>query len=148
MKLYLSDIENFAFKSECPRTIRSKTLYYDGITHVTEVSKKSWSNWYLGRTCHACVYFLLDGEEVVYIGQTTKETRTRQHEKDKVFTDVWFVPVRQPYQIILENNLLSKYRTRYNKQHPKIKSKTSVCDLRKSKYHITQEEIDKIYLSL
>lgn len=125
MKLYLNDIKNFAFKSSSKRYIRPEIICDDGYIVVTELHSKSWSRWDLSNykqdVNDACVYFLLNENEVVYIGQTTKENRPFAHEKDKEFTDVYFIPVKYPYNLKLEQNLLSKYTTKYNKQYYKRK---------------------------
>jgi hypothetical protein len=121
MKLYLKDIKNFCFKSSNNRYIRPIVTYDDGITITTELHSKCWSKWSLDNhkidVNDACVYFLLDQDEVVYIGQTLRENRPFNHEKDKKFTDVYFMPVKSPYHFKIEKSLLSKYRTKYNKQY-------------------------------
>jgi len=71
------------------------------------------------------VYFLIEKEEVVYIGQTRLSNRIKQHKKDKIFSEVWFFPIKFPYNIIFENNLLSKYKTKYNKKYAKFISLTN-----------------------
>ena len=152
MKLYLKDIKEYAFQSDSLRVIRPKTLYYDGINHVTSVSNMSWRKQNQfdldGRGYHACVYFLIEKEEVVYIGQTTNEYRVRNHEKDKSFDDVWFFPTKAPYQIILEEKLLSKYKTKYNKRYFNRLKNKSTLDYYTNKRRVTPEQIKNLYLSL
>ena len=152
MKLFLTDIKKYSFESDCNRTIIPKTIYYDGINHITELSQKTYlrnNYWELnGRGSNGCVYFLIKDNEVVYIGQTINKTRIRQHEKDKNFDAVWFVPCKIPYHIRLEEMLLSKYVTKYNKKYTEKKVKKRVSELFKPKYYVTDDDIQKIYLSL
>ena len=149
MNLYISDIKKYAFESMFKRSITSKLLFNDGIMRITEVSKNVWNKeyWVLdGRGYHACVYFLVDNEMIVYIGQTTSEYRIRQHEKDKQFTSVWFIPVKAPYQIVLEQKLLSKYKTKYNKRYSNLLKQPS--ELYLNKMRVDKDELQNIYLNL
>jgi hypothetical protein len=152
MRLFLEDIKHYAFQSDCNRTITPKTIYYDGINHITELSQKTFlrnNDWRLNaRGDNGCVYFLVEKEEVVYIGQTINKTRIKQHEKDKTFDSVWFVPCKIPYQIRLEEMLLSKYVTKYNKRYNEKKIQKKVSELFKPKYYITEQDIQNIYLNL
>jgi hypothetical protein len=119
MKLYLKDIRDYAFKSSEPDKIRPNTIYYDGIVTIKDIDSKIHirSKWYLEGYDRksACVYFLVDNEEVVYIGQTKTEYRPIAHKRDKKFTDIYYVPLRDPYHLKFEKKLLSKYITKYNK---------------------------------
>jgi predicted GIY-YIG superfamily endonuclease len=152
MKLFLNDIKNYAYKSIFDDCIKAKTIYKDQIIILDEVSEKSYikQSWYLSRfSDNACVYFLLDKEEVVYIGQTRSSNRIKQHKKDKIFSEVWFVPVKFPYNIIFEINLLSKYKTKYNKRYSRLTQQNNITSkIQRPKNMVTQEEIDNIYLSL
>ena len=121
MKLYLKDIKNYAFNSSESDKIKPNIVYYDGLTTVKDVDSRMWKNdtWSLGRfnrNC-ACVYFLLDGHEVVYIGQTKCEIRPKHHKRDKQFNSIWYIPLKDPYHIKFEQKLLSKYKTKYNKMY-------------------------------
>lgn len=116
MKLYLQDIQEYAFKSCFNDSIKPKTIYNDGIVCIYETSRKA-PNWTLGkrhREEYGCVYFLLNDNEVVYIGQTVNEFRVRAHIYIK-FTDIYFIPFKVPYHIKFENKLLEKYVTKFNK---------------------------------
>lgn len=152
MRLFLEDIKDYSFESDCNRSIIPKTIYYDGINHITELSQKTFLRnncWELNsKGSNGCVYFLLKEKEVVYIGQTINKSRIKQHEKDKDFDSVWFVPCKIPYQIRLEEMLLSKYITKYNKRYNEKKVQKKVHELFKPKYHITEEQIKNVYLNL
>lgn len=152
MYLYLKDIEDYTFESSCNRNIRSKVIENDGISIVTELTNKLWcrtKNWILDKN-DACVYFLMKENVVVYIGQTTRENRIKQHEVDKDFDSVRFLPLKYPYNKKIEYKLLAKYLTKYNKSYPihniyfqKIKE-----EKKKIKDIILQKEIADMYLNL
>ena len=145
MKLFLKDIEGYAFESWFNDSISSKLIYNDGISIIYETDLKCHINkWDLGKyhiNNNGCVYFLLDKDEVVYIGQTGNANRIKQH-KDKIFTDVYFIPFRFPYHIKFENQLLKKYTTKYNKRYSGVKTAN------RPKYAVTPEEIRNVYLNL
>jgi len=145
MKLFLKDIEGYAFKSAFNNSISPKLIYKDSISIIYETDLKCYlSKWGLGKyhnNINGCVYFLLNNNEVVYIGQTGNEYRIRQH-KDKIFTDVYFIPFRFPYHIKFENELLKKYTTKYNKRYSGVKTAN------RPKYAVTPEEIRNVYLNL
>ncbi len=150
MKLFLNDIKNYAFKSVFNDTISAKIIYKDDIITLDEVSQKSYIRqcWYLSKySQNACIYFLIEKEEVVYIGQTRSSSRIKQHKKDKIFSEVWFVPIKFPYNIIFETNLLSKYKTKYNKRYA-TKKQENYITFSRPKYMVTQEEINNVYLNL
>jgi hypothetical protein len=150
MKLFLNDIKDYAFKSVFNDKISAKTIYKDDIIILNEISRKSYEleYWHLSKYSeNACVYFLLEQEEVVYIGQTRSSDRIKQHIKDKIFSDVWFIPVKFPYNMVFENNLLSKYKTKYNKRYGK-KIEENYMRFLRPKYMVTQEEINNVYLNL
>ena len=148
MKLSLQDIKHYSFESGCNRSIYPITIYYDGLNHITELSQKTYlrnTSWRLSPLSgESCVYFLLQDNEVVYIGQTIRPNRIKEHEKDKNFNSVWFIPTRIPYQIRLEEKLLSKYTTKYNKRYNKNNINTSINSIQKSKYYITDERVKEI----
>jgi len=64
-----------------------------------------------------CVYFLMQGEEVVYVGQTNcLPDRIIWHRRDKkVFDGVWFLPVDAGDLVLLEGRYIDRFRPRYNK---------------------------------
>jgi hypothetical protein len=150
MKLYLDDIKDYAFCSRDNTCIRPNILYNDKVITLYETYLKA-QNWSMSKyhqgKC-ACVYFLLNENEVVYIGQTSNEFRIRQHLKNKVFTDVYFIPFRHPYQIKFETMLLSKYKTLYNKKYFNEMKVKSVIEYKMPKYYFTEEMIKQIYLNL
>lgn len=69
----------------------------------------------------ACIYFLLDGEQIVYVGQTRSSVRSRirQHKKDKVFDRVSIIPLEErnhrPSVIEVESAYIAKFSPKYNK---------------------------------
>ena len=61
------------------------------------------------------VYFLLKGEEVVYVGQTTKGmSRPFQHALDKDFDSVKVIETEKENLDILEGCFIEKYTPKYN----------------------------------
>ena len=61
------------------------------------------------------VYFLLQGEEVVYVGQTTQGySRILQH-KDKIFDKVRYIECTKDDLDTLESEYILKYSPLYNK---------------------------------
>jgi hypothetical protein len=88
------------------------------------------------------IYFLMDGEELVYIGSTTKgEHRIGQHRFKKQFTHYLFQEIKFENSLMdaekieqllfLESRLISFYRPKYNKSLPvtKFKSVESIKNL-------------------
>jgi excinuclease UvrABC nuclease subunit len=68
------------------------------------------------------VYFLFDGEELVYIGKSWNcFLRVAEHtrkETDKVFTSWSFVPTEYDESLLeLEKQLIKEHRPKYNVQH-------------------------------
>lgn len=62
------------------------------------------------------VYFLLDGGEVVYVGQTKNGmSRPLQH-TDKVFDSIYVIYCDVSELDYLEDKYMTKYRPKYNKQ--------------------------------
>ncbi|MCE5172520.1 hypothetical protein LQV63_24915 [Paenibacillus profundus] len=65
------------------------------------------------------VYFLLMGEEIVYVGQTTSPwpARILQHLKsgDKEFDDVWYLEVDRPSVSRVETEFIRKFQPKYNR---------------------------------
>jgi hypothetical protein len=62
------------------------------------------------------VYFLLDGDEVVYVGQTKNGmSRPLQH-TDKVFDSIYVIYCDVSELDYLEDKYMTKYRPKYNKQ--------------------------------
>jgi predicted GIY-YIG superfamily endonuclease len=65
----------------------------------------------------ACVYFLLQGDEIVYIGQTVDiHNRISVHtrKKNKKFNKVLYHEVKKKNLLIVENYLIKKYKPKYN----------------------------------
>ncbi len=64
------------------------------------------------------VYFLCDGEEVVYVGASKMPFgRLSQHKKDKAFKRALFIPVTGTRKELLqyERKMISHHKPRYNK---------------------------------
>lgn len=61
------------------------------------------------------VYFLVDGKEVVYVGQTTKGIVRPLSHSDKEFTDIMIMEVSPENLDYLEEYYISKYSPKYNK---------------------------------
>ena len=62
------------------------------------------------------VYFLLDGNEVVYVGQTSAGLgRPFQHMHDKVFDCVKIIPCKKCELDKMESAYITKYKPKYNR---------------------------------
>ena len=67
---------------------------------------------YLG--CHTGVYFLIHGDEIVYIGASCNVlSRILQH-ADKIYDRIFFIPVDPLYLVTVEMNYIQKYKPKYN----------------------------------
>jgi len=101
--------------------IRDKAIISESKVHIKSSSLPTF-NLSGGYSEDACVYFLVDNNEVVYIGRTTDYKRTASHKKDKKFSQIYFIPTKRPYDISLEKSLLSLYKTKYNKNYFNLSS--------------------------
>ena len=64
------------------------------------------------------IYFLLSGEEVVYIGQTVNlHNRIKQHGYDKDFDRVFEFKCEEGSADLVEKEFIQKYSPKYNKAH-------------------------------
>lgn len=61
------------------------------------------------------IYFLLQDEEVVYVGQTTKGTARIIAHRDKQFNNVYIIKCTDDELDYLENEFILKYNPIYNK---------------------------------
>lgn len=93
------------------------------------------------------IYFLLDNDEVVYVGQSKIGLARPYIHKDKNFTHIAFISCEEDMLDEKETEFIKKYRPKYNKMAGNsdysfnraksvIKSKTTIhnfniCDLRK-----------------
>ena len=63
------------------------------------------------------IYFLYDGDDVVYIGQATcLRTRLKSHVKDKTFDRVSFEYCKLSDVLEKESSYINQYRPKYNKK--------------------------------
>lgn len=78
------------------------------------------------------VYFLCDGDEIVYVGQTSILTnRIKTHKPDKEFTDVYYITVQSTKEALrVEAYYIRRFKPKYNKTHcsppPRQKENLSV----------------------
>jgi predicted GIY-YIG superfamily endonuclease len=70
------------------------------------------------KTISYFIYFLLDKNEIVYIGQTrcSPYNRISAHKKGKVFTNIYYTEVPKEKVINLERQYILKFKPRYNKE--------------------------------
>lgn len=62
------------------------------------------------------IYFLIDNEEVVYVGQTTNGlARIEVHRRDKQFDKVYTILCEPENLDHIENSYIMKYQPKYNK---------------------------------
>lgn len=67
------------------------------------------------------IYFLLEGETIVYVGQTVNlKSRLKEHSKNKTFDRVeyFFTSKTKPETDLLEAVLILKHLPKYNKSLP------------------------------
>ena len=63
------------------------------------------------------IYFLLQGDEVVYVGQTTRGIcRPVEHIRNKEFTDIKMIPCTEDKLSESESYYIDKYKPMYNKR--------------------------------
>jgi len=64
-----------------------------------------------------CLYFLIDGDEVVYIGYTASLlARVKIHRKDKEFTDVYYLDCLSKEKVLqLEEYYIKTFQPKHNK---------------------------------
>jgi hypothetical protein len=61
------------------------------------------------------IYFLLQGEEVVYVGQTKKGLARPFTHKDKLYDNVKIIKCEEKDLTLLESSYIAKYAPKYNK---------------------------------
>lgn len=100
------------------------------------------------------IYFLVDNEEVVYVGQTKNGiTRPFEHCKNKKFDAVYLLPVAEKDLDQLEGIYILKYAPKYNGKinnthcYPYSKIKTILRSYPQYK-NITHNEINKYVCEL
>lgn len=72
---------------------------------------------YLSNLCY--VYFLLDGDEIVYVGMSdTLQNRFHAHTKDKKFDGVSWIQVNKRDQKYIEAYYIITLKPKYNKFMP------------------------------
>ena len=93
--------------------------------------RKKWST---GKIYRPAIYFLFDGDEIVYIGQSINPySRITQHIKKKKFSHVRFLPCSSRRMNYWEQKLISKYNPKYNVTHNKRYNVTSLSSYRKKR---------------
>ena len=93
--------------------------------------RKKWST---GKIYRPAIYFLFDGDEIVYIGQSINPySRITQHIKKKNFSHVRFLPCSSRRMNYWEQKLISKYNPKYNKTHNKRYNVTSMISYREKR---------------
>jgi hypothetical protein len=67
----------------------------------------------------SCVYFLLDGEEVVYVGQTKSRMLARidEHRVNKVFDSVAILECDPAHLLRVEIEWIFALTPKYNREH-------------------------------
>jgi hypothetical protein len=69
----------------------------------------------------SCVYFLMRGGKVVYIGKTDcPQVRIAQHLQDKEFDSAAVYEVEKRYQSEIETMLIARFRPGYNHSNGKL----------------------------
>lgn len=62
------------------------------------------------------IYFLVDRDEVIYIGKTTHGAKRPLSHKDKIFDKVYYIECLEEELDYLENEQILRYKPKYNKQ--------------------------------
>lgn len=64
------------------------------------------------------VYFLVENNEVVYVGQSTDiASRIRKHQSDKFFNKVFYIECRKERLNEIENYFIISFNPEYNRTH-------------------------------
>ena len=93
--------------------------------------RKKWST---GKIYRPAIYFLFDGDEIVYIGQSINPySRITQHIKKKKFSHVRFLPCSSRRMNYWEQKLIAKYNPKYNVTHNKRYNVTSLSSYREKR---------------
>jgi predicted GIY-YIG superfamily endonuclease len=83
-----------------------------------ELSKHSKNLWEFPTQSSPCVYFLIDGVDIVYVGQSKNlSTRIISHKKDKNFTRVIYMVVAENDLDKVERFYEEELLPKYNKAH-------------------------------
>ena len=112
----------------CLKAIKKKN-----ISIVLENSKKSLgcSVWdYIPHEPYyknGYVYFLMQENEVVYIGASGDNGRIRAHSKDKIFDSFYYFMCTDFEHWKLETLLINNFETRYNRQGMSNKNRKKNC---------------------
>jgi len=105
------DIELKRWREETPRNNEDVPEALKGIEHLKRLE--------VADPCY--IYFLMDDEEVVYVGKTTNAwpCRVKQHVDDgqKKFNDVWYIRTLGKDLDSLEIQYIKKYKPKYNVEH-------------------------------
>ena len=71
-----------------------------------------------------CVYFLLEGIEIVYVGQSINvSARVSQHTQDKDFSKVLYLPIVKENLDVVERFFIERLQPKYNKERFKVNKK-------------------------
>ena len=70
------------------------------------------------------VYFLLEKNEIVYIGQSSCRNRIGKHKKTKKFDSVYYLPLERGVYESFERLLIANFKTKYN-----------CCNVAKSRFY-------------
>ena len=89
------------------------------------------------------VYFLMDVEEVVYVGKTMGlSSRIAAHKRDKVFDRCFWIPVPEKDLLATEGKWINKFSPKYNRTH-------GLKDVKKDSLPLKRHKLPpKAYLSL
>ena len=85
------------------------------ISHKDILANRRPIDFFLG----PAIYFLLDKDEIVYVGRSKNAmSRIQTHQKDKYFDSYAIFPVDKNRLIDTEIAMIALYRPRYNKAIP------------------------------
>jgi len=71
-----------------------------------------------------CVYFLIDKNKIVYVGQTVNiYMRMKDHEKNKSFNRVLYIPVAKEYLDKIERGYIDSLNPKYNLDGKTLKNR-------------------------
>lgn len=93
------------------------------------------------------IYFLLNKNEIVYVGQTTQGlTRTFCHAKNKIFDKYYFIPCPADKLDYIESAYIIKFNPIYNKTINKGSKSINSLKLFLRRMNVSPEFHDKRYL--
>lgn len=95
-----------------------------------------------------CIYFLISGSEIVYVGQTLSlPNRLLRHKKDKEFDSYYAYECEKEDMNELECHFIIKFKPRYNKLLPMESNEYLTLNMLKNRFGIGKIKAKKMIMS-